>query len=133
MTNADAWLRLARPFVPPTVTLKQIHDAVPKHLLRRDPLRSTGYVVRDVFFCALFFAFGAAIEPLVSSHFAGFVPLTSPWQATLARSLLWLTYWWWQGIVFTSFFCIGEPISQTSTLRTKMLITRTWVRAHHSA
>ncbi|TBU48918.1 fatty acid desaturase-domain-containing protein [Dichomitus squalens] len=100
--------RLARPFVPPTVTLKQIHDAVPKHLLQKDPLRSTGYVVRDVFFCALFFAFGAAIEPLVSSNFLGFVPLTSPWQATLARSLLWLTYWWWQGIAFTSFFCIGR-------------------------
>ena len=108
--DADSWNRLARPFIPPTVTLKQIHDAVPRHLLRKDPLRSTGYVFRDVFFCALFFAFGAVIEPLVSTNFLGFVPFTSPWQAMLARSLLWLTYWWWQGIAFTSFFCIGEAI-----------------------
>ena len=93
--------------MPPTVTLKQIHDAVPKHLLQKDPLRSTGYVLRDVFFCALFFAFGAAIEPILASHFLGLVPLTAPWHVTLARSLLWLTYWWWQGIAFTSFFCIG--------------------------
>ena len=102
--------------MPPTVTLKQIHDAVPKHLLQKDPLRSTGYILRDVFFCALFFAFGAAIEPMVATHFYGFVPLTSPWQASLARALLWLTYWWWQGIVFTSFFCIGESLDRAALL-----------------
>ncbi|KAI0711224.1 fatty acid desaturase-domain-containing protein [Earliella scabrosa] len=102
--------RLARPYVPPTITLKQIHDAVPKHVLQKDPLRSTGYVLRDVFFCALFFAFGAAIEPILASHFLGLVPLTAPWHVTLARSLLWLTYWWWQGIAFTSFFCIAHEL-----------------------
>ncbi|RPD65587.1 hypothetical protein L226DRAFT_456472 [Lentinus tigrinus ALCF2SS1-7] len=111
--------RLARPYVPPTVTLKQIHDAVPKHLLQKDPLRSTGYVFRDVFFCALVFAFGASIEPLVSTHFLGFVPLTAPWHATLARALLWLTYWWWQGIAFTSFFCIGEALGHGTMYTSK--------------
>ena len=54
------------------------------------------------------FQFGASIEPLLSSHFLGFVPLTAPWHTTLARALLWLTYWWWQGIAFTPFFCVGE-------------------------
>lgn len=100
--------RLARPFVPPTITLKQLHDAVPKHLLQKDPLRSTGYVLRDVFFCILFFGFGASIEPLVTSSFGGYVPLTVAWQISLVRAALWLVYWWWQGIAFASFFCIGE-------------------------
>jgi len=27
-------LRLKRPFVPPTITLKEVHDAVPKHLFK---------------------------------------------------------------------------------------------------
>ena len=30
--------RLKKPFAPPTVTLKEIHDAVPKHLLKSTPL-----------------------------------------------------------------------------------------------
>ncbi|KAL7284144.1 hypothetical protein ACG7TL_001425 [Trametes sanguinea] len=102
--------RLARPFAPPTITLKQLHDAVPKHLLQKDPLRSTGYVLRDVFFCVLFFAFGASIERLVSTSFGGFVPLSAPWQIALARTTLWLIYWWWQGIAFASFFCIAHEL-----------------------
>ncbi|KAI0330272.1 hypothetical protein GY45DRAFT_1370848 [Cubamyces sp. BRFM 1775] len=102
--------RLARPFVPPTITLKELHDAVPKHVLQKDPLRSTGYVLRDVFFCLLFFAFGASIERLVSSSFGGLVPLSAPWQVSLARSTLWLIYWWWQGIAFASFFCIAHEL-----------------------
>ena len=97
--------------MPPTVTLKQIHDAVPKHLLQKDALRSTGYVLRDVFFCTLFFAFAAGIEPMLASDFFGYLPLASPSHASLARTLLWLTYWWWQGIAFTSFFCVGETFS----------------------
>ncbi|KAI0674370.1 fatty acid desaturase-domain-containing protein [Trametes maxima] len=109
--------RLARPFVPPTITLKQLHDAVPKHLLQKDPLRSTGYVLRDVFFCVLFFAFGASIEPLVSSSFGGYVPLSAPWQASLARAALWLIYWWWQGIAFASFFCIAHELGHGTLYR----------------
>ncbi|EIW55651.1 uncharacterized protein TRAVEDRAFT_171450 [Trametes versicolor FP-101664 SS1] len=109
--------RLARPFVPPTATLKQLHDAVPKHLLQKDPLRSTGYVLRDVFFCILFFGFGASIEPLVTTSFGGYVPLTAPWQPALARAALWLVYWWWQGIAFASFFCIAHELGHGTLYR----------------
>ena len=107
-TLADAWDRLRRPYAPPTVTLKEIHAAVPKHLLEKSALRSTGYVLRDVLFCAACFAFGRAIEPLVATRFAGLVPAASPlWHPASVRAALWVTYWWWQGIAFTSFFCIG--------------------------
>ncbi|CDO70622.1 hypothetical protein BN946_scf184748.g20 [Trametes cinnabarina] len=102
--------RLSRPFAPPTITLKQLHEAVPKHLLRKDPIRSTGYVLRDVFFCVLFFAFGASIERLVTTSFGGFIPLSTSWQISLARTTLWMIYWWWQGIAFASFFCIAHEL-----------------------
>ena len=117
IAECDPHSRLARPFVPPTITLKELHDAVPKHLLQKDPLRSTGYVLRDVFFCLLFFAFGTSIERLVSSSFGGLVPLSAPWQVSLARTTLWLIYWWWQGIAFASFFCIGKRCSLLHTKR----------------
>ncbi|KAI0360610.1 hypothetical protein OH77DRAFT_702383 [Trametes cingulata] len=109
--------RLTRPFVPPTITLKQLHDAVPKHVLQKDPLRSTGYVLRDVFFCVLFFVFGASIEPMVTSSFWGLIPLTSTWHVSLARTTLWLVYWWWQGIAFASFFCIAHELGHGTLYR----------------
>ncbi|GBE87653.1 Delta(12) fatty acid desaturase [Sparassis crispa] len=102
--------RLARPFAPPTITLKQIHDAVPKRLLRKDPLRSSCYVLRDVFFCTVFFAFAGSIEALLQSGFCGYFPLTSTWQIVLLRALMWMTYWWWQGLAFASFFCIAHEL-----------------------
>ena len=92
------------------MTLKEIHEAVPKHLLQKSPFWSTFYILRDVFFCVLFFAFGASIEGLVATRFYGLVPATFPyWHASAVRGALWVTYWWWQGISFASFFCIGEP------------------------
>ncbi|KAI0937592.1 hypothetical protein AcV5_000391 [Taiwanofungus camphoratus] len=102
--------RLEKPFSPPTITLKQVHDAVPKHLLRKDPWKSTFYVIRDIFCCALFFYFGFSIEPVLKSNFGGYVPLTAAWQVQLARAALWLTYWWWQGLSFASFFCIAHEL-----------------------
>lgn len=98
---------MKRPFVPPTVTLKQVHDAVPKHLLRKDPFRSASYVIRDVLLCAVFFGFAMTIEPLLLSNFGGRL-LLATWQIPLIRAVLWLTYWWWQGLAFAGFFCIGE-------------------------
>lgn len=102
--------RLTKPFVPPTITLKQIHDAVPKHLLKKNPWLSTYYCIRDVVCCAAFFYAGFQIEPVLKSNFGGYIPLTAEWQVQLARAGLWLTYWWWQGLSFASFFCIGELV-----------------------
>lgn len=107
---ADTIRRLHRPFTPPTATLKQLHDAVPKHLLRGYPLKSFGYVIRDILFCVLLFWFAASIPTIARSGFGGLVHLTDPWEVNVLTGTLWVTYWWWQGLVFTSFFCIGEVI-----------------------
>lgn len=93
--------------MPPTVTLKDIHDAVPKHLLRKNPWLSSYYCVRDVVCCAAIFYYGFSMERILESSFGGFVPLTAAWQVHVARAALWLVYWWFQGLSFASFFCIG--------------------------
>ncbi|KAH9941308.1 fatty acid desaturase-domain-containing protein [Epithele typhae] len=99
--------RLARPYAPPTITLKELHAAVPKHLLQKSALRSAGYIARDVAFVAAFFCCAAYIEPLVASRAWGLVPAGAGWwRPAVVRALLWTAYWWWQGIAFTSFFCI---------------------------
>ncbi|KAH9924159.1 fatty acid desaturase-domain-containing protein [Fomitopsis serialis] len=100
--------RLSKPFVPPTVTLKEIHDAVPKHLLRKNPRLSIYYCVRDVACCVAIFCYGFSIERILASDFGGFVPLSAAWHVHVARTALWLVYWWFQGLSFASFFCIGK-------------------------
>ncbi|KZT66588.1 delta-12-fatty acid desaturase [Daedalea quercina L-15889] len=102
--------RLGKPFVPPTVTLKEVHDAVPKHLLRKNPWLSSYYCVRDVVCCVAIFYYGFSIERILESNFGGFVPLSAAWQVHLARATLWLVYWWFQGLSFASFFCIAHEL-----------------------
>jgi len=102
--------RVSKPFVPPTVTLKEVHDAVPKHLLRKSPRLSTYYCVRDVACCVAIFYYGFSIERILASDFNGFVPLSAAWHVHAARTALWLVYWWFQGLSFASFFCIAHEL-----------------------
>ncbi|KAH9831150.1 fatty acid desaturase-domain-containing protein [Rhodofomes roseus] len=101
---------LEKPFVPPTITLKDVHDAVPKHLLRKNPWLSSYYCIRDVVCCAAIFYYGFSIEHILAGNFGGFVPLSAAWQIRVARAALWLVYWWFQGLSFAGFFCIGKSL-----------------------
>lgn len=107
LTPTMTHIRSKRPFRPPKVTLKQIHDAVPKELLRKDPIMSASYIIRDVMLCTLLFKFSGYI-PLLTTMLCGRNSLLPKGCESLAKGLLWLWYWWWQGLVFTSFFCIGQ-------------------------
>ncbi|RDB16067.1 Delta(12) fatty acid desaturase [Hypsizygus marmoreus] len=98
--------RLKKPFVPPTVTLKEIHDAVPKHLMKRSDTKAILYVLRDITFTLLLFKFASSIGGWAEQDFGGFV--TSGWQKFLVKSALWLTYWWTQGMVWAGIFCLGH-------------------------
>ncbi|KAI0717651.1 fatty acid desaturase-domain-containing protein [Fomitopsis betulina] len=97
--------RLGKPFVPPTITLKEIHAAVPKHLLRKNAWLSAYYCVRDVVCCAAIFYYGFHIETILAN-----VPLGAAWQVRGARAALWLVYWIFQGLSFASFFCIAHEL-----------------------
>lgn len=107
--------RLRRPFVPPRVTLKEIHDAVPKELLRKDPLRSAAYISRAVALAVTLFSLAFNITNLSTTGFFGLVPVHSAWQVRLLQGALWTFYWLWQGFVFTSFFCLGKYFSAMFT------------------
>jgi len=102
--------RLRKPFTPPNITMKQIHDAVPKHLFKRDAVRSSAYIVRDICLCTLFFVCATYIGPAARTGLWGLVPVSAAWQVQTLKAFLWLSYWWWQGLVFTSFFCIAHEL-----------------------
>ncbi|KAG6809943.1 hypothetical protein H0H92_013992 [Tricholoma furcatifolium] len=98
--------RLKKPFSPPTVTLKEIHDAVPKHLLKKDPIKSAAYVARDITFTLLLFKLASLIGPWAETDFSGYV--TSGWNKFWVKSALWAAYYWFQGMVWAGVFCLGH-------------------------
>ncbi|KAH8102900.1 fatty acid desaturase-domain-containing protein [Cristinia sonorae] len=100
--------RLHKPFKPPQVTLKQIHDAVPKHLLKKNPWLSTYYVVRDVALCIGMFVFASYI-PEMSQAILKYTGISAQCEP-IVRTGLWVQYWWWQGLVFAGFFCIAHEL-----------------------
>ncbi|KAF9459136.1 fatty acid desaturase-domain-containing protein [Collybia nuda] len=98
--------RLKKPFSPPTVTLKQIHDAVPKHLLKLSNTKGVAYVCRDITFTLLLFKLASMIGPGYESDFGGYV--TGPWQKSLVKTSMWLMYYWLQSLVWAGIFCLGH-------------------------
>lgn len=111
------------------MTLKDIHEAVPKHLLKCEPFsliatqpnvncgsfrptgspfKATMYILRDITFTLFLFKFAASIGPWAQSDFGGYV--TDGWQKTVLKSSLWLTYYWFQGMVWAGIFCLGKRL-----------------------
>ncbi|KAF9475735.1 hypothetical protein BDN70DRAFT_221382 [Pholiota conissans] len=140
--------RLKKPFVPPTVTLKEIHDAVPKHLLKKNEPRAALYVVRDIVFTLFLYKFATSITPWAATDFGGYV--TGDVQKTAVKAALWLSYWWVQGMVNAGIFCLGHDAGHTSMFENNAInntvgfLLHTWLlipyyswrathHAHHKA
>ncbi|EAU82982.2 delta-12-fatty acid desaturase [Coprinopsis cinerea okayama7 len=98
--------RLGKPFAPPTATLKDIHDAVPKQLLRNDPFKSTLYLVRDIVMSLFLYTLAQQITSCASSDFGGLI--TTPYIKALVKGSLWCVYWWFQSLVNAGIFCLAR-------------------------
>ncbi|KXN84107.1 Delta(12) fatty acid desaturase, partial [Leucoagaricus sp. SymC.cos] len=110
---------LKRPFRPPKVTLKEIHDAVPKHLLRPNPVRATLYVVRDITISSFLFKVASSIAYWESIDYYGLI--TSPPIKVAFRAGLWVSYWCLQGLLFAGMFCLGHDAGHGSLYNQKFL------------
>ncbi|KAF7761477.1 hypothetical protein Agabi119p4_9469 [Agaricus bisporus var. burnettii] len=111
--------RLKRPFKPPKASLKEIHDAVPKHLLRPKPLRAFLFVFRDITLAAFLYKAAASIPYWEALNYYGFV--TSPTAKGILRFCLWAAYWVLQGLVFAGIFCLGHDAGHGSLFKQKSL------------
>lgn len=91
-------------FTPPNLTLKDVHDAVPKHLFKRDTFKSSLYVVQHLLFSYTLFVFATRIDYSVYT-------LSTEGAQAFTRlfliPLLWLLYWGMQGILFAGIWCLG--------------------------
>ncbi|KAI0027699.1 delta-12 fatty acid desaturase protein [Vararia minispora EC-137] len=96
--------RLRKPFSPPSVTLKEIHAVVPKTLLQKSSSLGCYYVARDIVLATAFLGFASYIPAMTQSLSAAAAPAS--WLAVPVASLLWCTYWWFQGLLWSGIFCL---------------------------
>ncbi|KAG2003676.1 delta-12-fatty acid desaturase [Coprinopsis cinerea AmutBmut pab1-1] len=111
--------RLGKPFAPPTATLKDIHDAVPKQLLRNDPFKSTLYLVRDIVMSLFLYTLAQQITSCASSDFGGLI--TTPYIKALVKGSLWCVYWWFQSLVNAGIFCLGHDAGHGTLYDSKIV------------
>lgn len=122
---------------PSSLTIKAVHDSVPKHLFQRSTAKCLFYVGRHVFLCACFYLFAAHINNFVVLTL-GAVGVRTGGRAEYALDwAMWATYWFWQSVAFMGIWTLGERLyfaffDRTSAMRT-VLYPNTSMYVHHNA
>lgn len=96
--------RASKVFIPPTVSIAEIHAAVPKHLLRRSTTKSLCYIARDLLITILLYKLATILNPFC----AQLQQLCGTWVAFTVKLILWIGYWNVQGLVFAGWWTIGH-------------------------
>lgn len=97
--------RLTKDYTLPKATLKEIHDAVPKHLHKRSTIKGAMWAVRDAILCYSFYKASQYIDPFVGT-LKGLD--LNPWAIFAIKWTLWSVYWHFQGLTGGAIFCIGH-------------------------
>ncbi|KAH8108807.1 fatty acid desaturase-domain-containing protein [Phellopilus nigrolimitatus] len=93
-------------FAPLTWSMSEIRGAIPAHLFKRDTFRATTYLLRDITLTGILWWAATWIDPFfiqlsVSNRILEGV-------SAFGRIVCWMTYWWFQGLVFTGIWTIGH-------------------------
>ncbi|KAI0717854.1 fatty acid desaturase-domain-containing protein [Cerioporus squamosus] len=93
-------------FVPPTISIKDVHAAVPRHLFEKSTAKGLWYVGRHVGLSVLFYLFAKRIDQLSWNAVAAL-----GWSRS-GRALLcwtfWALYWFWQSVSFAGMWVLGH-------------------------
>ncbi|KAJ7591561.1 fatty acid desaturase-domain-containing protein [Mycena floridula] len=92
-------------FTPPRWEMDEIKRAMPASVFEHRPSISIIVLIRDIVMAiALFYAMSAVRN--ISSN-------------PIVNAAIWLTYWWFQGLVFTGIWVIGHECAHESFLPSK--------------
>ncbi|KAF8308723.1 uncharacterized protein EI90DRAFT_3129707 [Cantharellus anzutake] len=94
--------RLRKDYRIPTITLKQIHEAIPKDAYEKSTLKGLSYVARDIFFSLLFYKLATYIDPFADSLEQGH------WVRFGVKWSLWSLYWYSAGIAWAGMWTLGH-------------------------
>jgi len=104
-------------FTPPSFTIKELLDAIPKHCFERSAVRSFGYVAMDFAFIAALGTFAYHISTFFGANGSilnGNAGIAASWAA-------WAAYWWYQGLVMTGVWVIAHECGHQSFSTSKQL------------
>ncbi|KAM5539758.1 hypothetical protein V8D89_006571 [Ganoderma adspersum] len=93
-------------FVPPSVSIKDVHAAVPRHLFERNTAKGLFYVARTVGLSVLFYKFATRIDQLSWATAAALG--LGPAGRSLVSWSLWILFWFWQSVAFAGFWTLGH-------------------------
>ncbi|TFK46679.1 hypothetical protein OE88DRAFT_1687479 [Heliocybe sulcata] len=93
-------------YIPMSWSISEIRAAIPARLFVRDTKRAVGYLIRDLLLAAAVWRCAMVIDPYFKS--TATKQLLTPLGAEVARWGAWLTYWWFQGLIFTGIWVIGH-------------------------
>ncbi|KAI5118825.1 hypothetical protein M0805_009403 [Coniferiporia weirii] len=93
-------------FTPLIHSMAEIRSAIPPHLFQRNGLRTSVYLLRDFAIAALLWWAATYIDPFFARLSEEGLAYES--IAIVGRSISWLAYWWFQGLVFTGVWVIGH-------------------------
>lgn len=99
-------------FTPPVVSLKQLRDAVPRHLFERSTTKSLAYLFRHFAIMYIFYHLAAQIDAFtgVDQHMSA-RSLVQLFFKYVIRPSFWFLYWGWQGIALAGLWCLGEQVT----------------------
>ncbi|THH18379.1 hypothetical protein EW146_g2583 [Bondarzewia mesenterica] len=98
--------RKQTPFRPPNFTPAEIHAAIPPELKRKSTTKAITYVSRDIIVSLLLYIlclYIDSIPPVLISCYG-----VNRTAAVSIGWILWLIYWWCQGIVLAGWWCLAH-------------------------
>ncbi|KAF9553777.1 hypothetical protein CPC08DRAFT_727660 [Agrocybe pediades] len=97
------------------LSLLELRSRLPDRLFKSSWTHATNILLRDLGMVALFASLAYKGDAFISSY-----PL-DPTQKTVLRAILWLTYWWFQGLVFTGIWVLGHECGHGSFFPSRTL------------
>ena len=97
--------RKNRAFVPPNISIKDVHAAVPRKLFEKNTAKGLFYFGRHVAISALCYVFATQIDQLVWR--TGAVLGLGASESSFLSWACWIFYWFWQSVCFAGMWTLG--------------------------
>ncbi|KAI0080453.1 hypothetical protein K474DRAFT_1682623 [Panus rudis PR-1116 ss-1] len=93
-------------FTPLPWTIAEIRAAIPARLFVRETERGLAYLARDILLAVIAWRLALHIDPFFRSQIV--VGALGAVGTEMVRWVVWLVYWWFQGLIFTGLWVIGH-------------------------
>ncbi|KII86956.1 hypothetical protein PLICRDRAFT_164431 [Plicaturopsis crispa FD-325 SS-3] len=104
------------PFVVPELTIKQLLDSIPAHCFKRSALRSSTYIVWDLFLIGCFYKAATYAETFITPEL-----LPNEYVRWGAYVSLWALYGFWAGLFATGLWVVAHECGHQAFSESKFI------------